>query len=225
MDPVKPVTPLAQGNVFLVECKRLFVKKNSVKEIGLCTDPLEKADESLCEEKPLMVDCTMETEAFEGGVGVGKKDWVMVTDPSRRRLLADRVDVGLWTSLSAGQEEIVKVDVSVDADSILMEDRYEKVRLGEREKVLLECEAKMNISEAFVPAVALELPVPPMTEDKSLMTDQTPHTPPAETRDLGVNTDPVPTLEKIMETTSPQTKDIQTEVIPTSEISTITDQP
>jgi hypothetical protein len=220
-DPVEKKICQTEENVFLVECKRLFVKKNSVKEIGLCTDPLENANVS----KPVMVDCRTETEAFEGEATVGKKDWVMVTDPSRQALLADRVDVGLWTSSLAGEDAVVKVDVSVDADSILMEDTYEKVRLSEREKVILEYEAKMNISEAFVPVLALELPVPPLTEDKSLMTDDPPHTPLTETRDLGVNTDPTPTSEKIMQTTTPQTKDIQTDLIPTSEISTLTDQP
>jgi hypothetical protein len=221
LDPVEKEICQTEGNVFLVECKRLFVKKNSVKEIGLCTDPLEDANVS----KPVMVDCRTETEAFEGEATVGKKDWVMVTDPSRQALLAERVDVGLWTSLLAGEDAVVKVDVSVDADSILMEDTYEMVRLSEREKVLLECEAKMNIPEAFVPVVPLDLPVPPTTEDKSLMTDQAPHTPPTETRDLGLNTDPTPTSEKITETTTPQTKDIQTDLIPTSEISTLTDEP
>lgn len=221
LDPVEKEICQTERNVFLVECKRLFVKKNSVKEIGLCTDPMEDANVS----KPVMVDCRTETKAFEGEATVGKKDWVMVTDPSRQALLADRVDVGLLTSLLAGEDAVEKVDVSVDADSILMEDTYEKVRLSEREKVLLECEAKMNIPEAFVPFVPLELPVPPTTEDKSLMTDQAPHTPPTETRDLGVNTDPTPTSEKITETTTPQTKDIQTDLVPTSEISTLTDEP
>ena len=81
------------------------------------------------------------------------------------------------------------------------------------------------LERSETPVVQLELPVPPITEDKSLMTEEAPKTPPTETRELGINTDVILTAEKIIETTTPETKNIQTEVIHKTEISTITDQP
>ena len=77
-----------------------------------------------------MVDCRTETESLEIQPKSEKTDWVMRTDFSKRILLPEKVDVGLWSSLVAEEKspDVPMVDVAVDADSALMEDEYEKVR-------------------------------------------------------------------------------------------------